>query len=114
MDRFSSIAAVILGGCAVAFLLVWAPARYGELAGGLLAAFNLFDVLVSLLFVLLALVALAHRLMWPLLNRPIYAFTNAGAVRRRKIFGTLGLMLLGSSGMPGSNWLKKIVGALLG
>ncbi len=114
MGRFSSIVAIILSSSAVAFLLVGAPARYGGLAGGLLAAFNLFDVLVSLLFVLLALVVLAHRLMWPVLNRPIYAFANAGAVRRRSIFGTLGLMLLGASGTPGSEWLKKIVGALLG
>jgi hypothetical protein len=113
MDRFVSIAGVILSGWAAAFLLVWAPARYGGLTGGLLAAFNLFDVLVALLFVLLALVALSHRLLWPFVNRPIYAFANAGVVRRRKIFGTLGLTLLGVSGMPGPDWLREMVGVLL-
>jgi hypothetical protein len=58
---------------------------------------NAFDVCLALLFVLLALMLLLHRFVWPLLTRSVFKMQDIGTKGRRAILATLGTALLGSS-----------------
>jgi hypothetical protein len=51
---------------------------------------NLFTALVCLLIVLLLIVVLMHRAIWPLFARPIYAVQKFGLVRHPKLLAGLG------------------------
>ena len=78
-----------------------------------LAASNLVDVWVSCAIVLLGIGLMAHRLLWPIVNRPLYAIaTRTGA--RRGLFVFLGLALWTlSAGKVPEIW-KWILNALAG
>src|SRR5262249_4013632 len=45
---------------------------------GAISLGNIFDVLVALLFVLLALLLLIHRALWPLLTRTVFKMQDIG------------------------------------
>jgi hypothetical protein len=49
---------------------------------------------ISLLFVLLALVALAHLFVWPLLERPMYSLQRFGVARNPKLLAAASVMCL--------------------
>ncbi len=65
-------------------------------------------VVFSLLFVVLGASMLAHRLIWPTVNRPLYAIAQAGVVRRRKLFGIVGLALLTYAGWKSPDWVRQL------
>lgn len=58
---------------------------------------NLFDGIVALLFVLLALILIVHRSVWPLLTRTLFRMADIGTKGRRAILTTVGIALLGTS-----------------
>ncbi len=53
-----------------------------------------------MLFVLLALVLLIHRAIWPLLTRTLFRMADIGTKGRRAILTTVGLALL-AAGISG-------------
>ena len=75
---------------------------------------NVIDGVVAFVFVVLAAVMLAHRLLWPLLDRPLYALQGIGIARRRWLFGAVGLTLLGWGGWRLPDALKEIVKSVAG
>lgn len=83
-----------------------------------LAGSNLFDAAVAFAFVGLFLMMLLHRLLWPVLQRPVYSIAKGDLTRRRKLFLVLGTILLGlgmSTGLIArlGGLLKHVVDALL-
>lgn len=103
---------LILLNCLLASLLVAAPYALAKplLANrfsisenwlgillNMLLQFNLFEALVSLLFVFLTVITVLHLIFWPTLNRSLYALTGLGIAKRRKLMGTLGVALLAAA-----------------
>ena len=80
-----------------------------------LAASNALDGFVACSFFILLFALLAHRLLWPTLQRPVYALATRGVVRRRKLSFTLGLFLVGVGGFPQTAMtiIEKLWGGLL-
>jgi hypothetical protein len=77
--------------------------------GVLLSVANAVDVLVAMTFTFLSLLLLAHRLFWPLLMRPTYALADLGVARRRKVFVTVGIALLGYAGWEVPDLFRKVI-----
>lgn len=130
LRSFYKIAAVVLLNCLLAFasvvvpflLAVWLQRSSWRLnlaviavsfVSGLVARFNSLTALTALLFVVLALVMLIHRLFWPALERPIYTLQRVGIARRSKLLGTIGIILMGLALGVQPSWLKDIVGGLI-
>lgn len=117
LDHTLKIGAVVLVnlGLAVAiFLLPLFLFSKESLPFGMALAFmNSVDALAALIFVVLALVMLAHRLVWPVINRPVYALAALGGARRN-LFGVVGVALLGYAGIDLPELLKKIIEATAG
>jgi hypothetical protein len=80
-----------------------------------LGASNILDGLVACVFFILLFTFLAHRLIWPVVKRPVYAMARCGIVRRRKLFLVLGLALVGFGGMPTAtiHFARKIADTFL-
>ena len=103
--RFGKIAAFLCFNCFVALFLVWLPFgvsfffidRNEFLVQQLFIAgyMNMMiELCASLVFFILAVLMLAHRIMWPLVSRPLYTFVRDDGVRRT-IFISLGLACVG-------------------
>ncbi len=74
----------------------------------IVAGSNTLDFLASSVFVVLALVLLIHRALWPLLNRSVFRLQEIGTRGRRAVLVSLGLGLLGvSTGANVAEWAKK-------
>ncbi|HUA91552.1 MAG TPA: hypothetical protein VL991_03240 [Terracidiphilus sp.] len=73
---------------------------------------NLFDTLLALLFVALAVVLLVHRAFWPLLCRTLFRLHEVGTEGRRAILVALGFGLVGWSGVQVPDWLRDLAKAL--
>jgi hypothetical protein len=56
---------------------------------------NRLPALCCVVFIGLALLMLVHRLLWPVLERPMYALQSIGIARRKKLFFVLGISLVG-------------------
>jgi hypothetical protein len=67
-----------------------------------LAASNMLDGVIACMFFILLFVLLLHRIIWPIVQRPVYALAARGIVSRRKFFLVLGAALVGLGGMPAS------------
>jgi hypothetical protein len=80
-----------------------------------LGASNILDGLVACVFFVLLFTFLAHRLVWPIVKRPVYAVARCGIVRRRRLFLVLGIAMVGFGGMPTAtiHFAKKIADTLL-
>jgi hypothetical protein len=77
-----------------------------------IATTNIFDVALALLFVLLAAMLLIHRLLWPLLTRTLFRIQALGTIGRRGILVTVGLTLLGWSGVHLPELARELLKAL--
>src|SRR5262249_27370333 len=55
---------------------------------------NLLDALCLFVLVVVMTTLLAHRLMWPLIKRPIYAANRKQLIKNTKLLGALGAVLL--------------------
>jgi hypothetical protein len=77
---------------------------------------NVFDTALALLFVLLCVILLVHRALWPLLTRTLFRMTEVGTKGRRAILTAVGLALLSASVFGGKfpELLKEIVKAFGG
>jgi hypothetical protein len=60
-----------------------------------LAASNLLDGLVASAFFILFFTLLLHRLIWPIIQRPVYALATRDVVRRRRVIRKIGVALVG-------------------
>jgi hypothetical protein len=126
------IAAVVVLNFLLAVLLVWGPLLLARRlsvgsgaiatgvharASGLLTALGLsnsIDALAALIFFLLAITLVGHRVFWPMVSRPLYALQVLGITRRRKLFGAVGLGLLSLAGLKLPDLVKKVVEAFAG
>jgi hypothetical protein len=113
---------ILIGGLLVAlpayFLrepsnILW-PDTVTERVAGMVGASNLVDLLVSLLFVLAALLLLAHRLVWPLLENPVYTLQRIGVIGRRKLLVSVGFMMLAFATGVTFERLQKLFDSLSG
>jgi hypothetical protein len=75
---------------------------------------NMIDGVVASVFVVLAAVMLTHRLLWPLIDRLLYALQGIGIARRRWLFGAVGVTLLGWGGWRLPDALKELVKTVAG
>lgn len=114
MTRPERIGALICTNCALAVGLVKGPARLLPALDPWIYMVNSIDILVSITFIMLALALLIHRLLWPVTERAIYALQGLGIARRRKLFGTIGIALVGSAGVNLHELSKKIIEILVG
>src|SRR5437588_2527312 len=73
---------------------------------------NAFDLVLSLVFALLALSLLIHRASWPLLSRTLFKMQDIGTIGRRVLLIGVGLALLGWSGAKLPALVKELVKAL--
>ena len=80
----------------------------------LVVASNIIDIFVSLFFVMLALLLLAHRVVWPLLDVPVYALQRVGVIGRRKLMVFVGFTMLAFSTGFASGHLQKLFELLSG
>lgn len=79
------------------------------------AGSNTLDFLASIVFVVLALVLLIHRALWPVLNRSVFRLQEIGANGRRAILISLGAALLGAAlGAHAPAWVRKVAELLGG
>ncbi len=85
-----------------------------SVAAAAFAGMNTVDGLASSVFVLLALVAIAHRILWPVLARALYALQGIGIARRRTTMGAVGIILLTHAGLNLPEQIKKIVEVFFG
>ncbi|MGO9678009.1 MAG: hypothetical protein ACLPW4_12225 [Candidatus Sulfotelmatobacter sp.] len=83
----------------------------GSPAAYYIAQTNWIDVVLALLFVSLTVVLLMHRVLWPLLSRPLFRMQDIGTKGRRAILTAVGLSLLTGSFFGGKvpEWLKEIL-----
>ena len=129
MERFLSVALVISINCFIAIVFLVSPAAlyYGHsqplinprpdelqraewyTAGAVFAGLNTVDALAASVFVLLALVAVSHRVLWPVLGRLLYALQSTGIARRRSLMAIVGMLLLTHAGLNLPEQFKKIV-----
>lgn len=120
LRRFSEIAAVILLNSLIGVLFILGPYLIGNsMSGnsiftlvlgdmfGMLSALNVVDGLVASVFIFLAVSMLAHRLFWPLINRPLYALRERGV--RRAVFATVGVALLAYAGLDVPELVKQLI-----
>jgi hypothetical protein len=129
-NSFISMLLTLSLNCLVAFTLVGLPVilskavpeaiyvgtRWGAplaLSARLLAFLNFIDALAAGLFVLFALAMLSHRLFWPFASHTIYGLANMGAVKYRKLIGTVGVALIGSATTTGKEILKTVLDKIL-
>jgi hypothetical protein len=128
MTRFWNVAAVVILTILLAFVLVGPyPAVlytliYKKTDPGIVlwysafvALTNVFDVMVALIFVLLSLILLIHRALWPLLTRTLFRMADIGTKGRRAILTTVGFALL-AAGVTGKvpELLQKLIEKLGG
>jgi hypothetical protein len=111
MARSRRVVAILIVDFLLAVALVgpaffWTNERFIHLVKGrtivaasvaTVAMSNMFDAALSLLFVLLAVVLLVHRAVWPLLTRTLFRIADIGTKGRRAILTTVGIALLGTS-----------------
>lgn len=76
-----------------------------------ISATNLFSASVAFFAVALMIAALLHRLLWPVISRPVYAILQHELVKKPKLLLSAGLSLL-MAGLP-NNPILKLIGRLI-
>jgi len=69
---------------------------------------NSIDIFATLAAFVVAILMLIHRLMWPILQRPIYAIQRVSLINRKGWMWSVGVMLLTYSITGFPEWIKKI------
>jgi len=108
MDQFSRIAAMMCLNCVLAILIFISPFLFVRKYAMIVMTLNLFELVAASIFFVLAFLMLGHRLLWPVVSRPVYAFVSRVGVRQ-KLFSVIGIALLTLSTGKVPEWLKKIV-----
>lgn len=119
MTRFFNVAGaitltIVLALSLVSPIFIWATRESSNLLDyALLIAFsNMVDALLASFFVLLALLFLIHRALWPVLTRSIFRVQDIGTKGRRGILVTVGFALLGWSGIRFPELVRELLKAL--
>jgi hypothetical protein len=90
-----------------------APASVGAFGIGLMlgTALNFVDIIACSVFLLLLTFMLLHRLIWPILEMPIYACARFGIIKNKKLLWGLGAAFLFVPGNGESIWkmLQRII-----
>ena len=68
---------------------------------------NLFTTFIAFLIVLSATTLVLHRLIWPLVARPIYAASQFEVIRNSKLLGSVGITCL-LAAFPDSSFLQRL------
>ena len=77
---------------------------------------NLVDAACILLLIVVMTVLLSHRIIWPLIKRPLYAANRKGLIKNTKLPGYLGIVLL-SYALPNNpfvQWLTDFLPKIKG
>lgn len=84
-------------------------ASIGVMLGSLL---NLVDILACSAFLLVLIFILLHRLVWPLIERPLYACARFQVIKNKKLLWTAGLVLIfAPKGVALGKWvLARLLG----
>lgn len=106
----SGIGEPVKGTIPVASLLIWGQGLHE--AGYVASLSNVITSFAAAAFLVLALAALVHRPLWPLFERPLYAVQKLGIVRRTKLLGTDGVLLLGVAFGAMPAWLRELLAGL--
>jgi hypothetical protein len=117
MTRVIEIIAILAVDCALALLLLYAPIEVGsflmshlnlEVGFGVILVFmlNCGDIAACAVFFIIMIGMLLHRLVWPVLERPLYASQRYGLVRKKVTLWTVGSVLI--FGPPGFAVVKAI------
>jgi hypothetical protein len=67
------------------------------------------SLMIGAMFVMFGALLLAHRLVWPLLNRPLYALVRHRIVGRKPTLVALGTVLIGWAWPPAGLVVKNVV-----
>lgn len=73
-----------------------------------------FDGLLASVFVVLAILMVVHRIIWPILARPVYALADLGVIQQRKLLGCVGLALLGFGIGKLPEFVKQVISIFVG
>jgi hypothetical protein len=94
IDRISTIVIMFVGNLLIlALIIVGLPyvgfkiAKYLPLFGGIIMLslpLNSIDILVGCAALIVALLLLVHRALWPLIQRPLYAIQRHELIKKRK------------------------------
>jgi hypothetical protein len=108
---------VIIVDCLLGLALVYVPIKilgvtpvrfaWFGIGMALVAASNFLDIVACSIFLILMVFMLAHRLLWPLMERPLYACKRFGIIRRKKLLWTLAVILM--FGPKGFSLLKAFL-----
>jgi hypothetical protein len=107
---------------ALAFIVFAAPLMIARLPGvdkwwvGALAIFgltNLYAAIIAASFVMLAISFVLHRLLWPIINRPLYAMHRFRIFEKRKLLFFAGVTLLAIATPRSVEVLDRIARILL-
>jgi hypothetical protein len=104
------VAALLIGP------LLYEPHSHVAYVANLLCATNLIDLACLLLMVVVMITLAIHRLLWPLIKRPIYAANRKQLIKNSKLLGALGAMLLlyAFPNIPLVKWLTGFLPNLKG
>lgn len=78
------------------------------------SASNAIDGLLASVFVVLAILMVVHRIIWPILARPVYALADLGMIQQRKLLGCVGLALLGFGIGKLPEFVKQVISIFVG
>jgi hypothetical protein len=76
-------------------LPIWMLRAWWALALYIFALTNLYSAIVAASFTFMAITLILHRLLWPILNRPLYAIQRFRLFEQRKVLFGAGATLLG-------------------
>ncbi|HMD83564.1 MAG TPA: hypothetical protein VKO18_02545 [Terriglobia bacterium] len=104
IDRVYEIVLQILLNLLILALLIWLPMIVGEkvakfsLWGGgtvwVSIELNLIDSIAGFAGLILAFVLLLHHLLWPMIQRPLYAICRFAPLKNKRLLWTIGLSLI--------------------
>lgn len=104
IDKIYTVLVLLAADFGFLVILVLAPVEIGvnflplwPLLGLLIMCcfvLNSVDILFCLVSLLILFLLAVHRLLWPLLERPLYAFARHGMIRKKKLLWTFGLALI--------------------
>jgi hypothetical protein len=85
--------------------------KASELAsnGKLVAILNFVDGIVSLTFAFAAILIGVHKVLWPLLLRPLYSLQAVGIAKRRTLFAVTGMAMFSWGGITLPESIQKII-----
>jgi hypothetical protein len=119
IDRVYEIALVIAGNLLILFILLVAPISIGirvfhyahTIAEVVVFSFvlNSINFAVGSAALVLAVLLLIHRLLWPVIERPLYAIQRFGLISNKKLLWPIGLALITLPTQTSLGWVKSLL-----